>query len=514
MTIQATLPVLFTCLRERHLPSGRQCLRTSSSPSPPYAGDESNSCILHYSPEKGAAMSDLHNQLDAVAQSHGPAAQDIERLVEESDRRGLLALVETMESIDLATKVDELSDEYLRSLLDLLPSPTIALLAKNADEPLRLRIATALDDQLLLVVLALMQNDDVVDVLGALSPARASSLLAHMREADRVVLTSLLQYPDETAGSIMTTSFIALREDRTVADCLAIIQAKAAKIEQIQTLYVLDMKGRLAGYLDLRKILSSPRNALVSRIMETRMVSIDPYADQEEAADLVARYNLNALPVVSSGQLLGVITVDDIIDVIIDEYDEDMLRLAGANEEETLDSPLLDTVRMRLPWLLVNLVTAFLASFVVKLFEGTIEQVVALSAIMTIVSGMGGNAGSQTMAIVVRHLSRDNVSVRDARRSLGKEIAAGIINGAANGLVTGIVVAIMYHNAFLPVIVLIAMMGNMVIAGTFGFLVPVALKACHQDPAVSSSIFVTTATDVLGFFIFLGMAQLFLPLLR
>lgn len=280
-------------------------------------------------------MSDLHNQLDAAAQSHGPAAQDIERLVEESDRRGLLALVETMESIDLATKVDELSDEYLRSLLDLLPSPTIALLAKNADEPLRLRIATALDDQLLLVVLALMQNDDVVDVLGALSPARASSLLAHMREADRVVLTSLLQYPDETAGSIMT-----------------------------------------------------------------------------------------------------------------------------------------------------------------------------------IVSGMGGNAGSQTMAIVVRHLSRDNVSVRDARRSLGKEIAAGIINGAANGLLTGIVVAIMYHNAFLPVIVLIAMMGNMVIAGTFGFLVPVALKACHQDPAVSSSIFVTTATDVLGFFIFLGMAQLFLPLLR
>ena len=137
----------------------------------------------------------------------------------------------------------------------------------------------------------------------------------------------------------------------------------------------------------------------------------------------------------------------------------------------------------------------------------------ALSAIMTIVSGMGGNAGSQTMAIVVRHLSRDSVSPREARRSLGKEVAAGIINGAANGLVTGLVVAIMYRNAFLPVIVLVAMIGNMVIAGTFGFLVPVILKTCHQDPAVSSSIFVTTATDVLGFFIFLGMAQLFLPLL-
>ena len=459
-------------------------------------------------------MADLNTQYRTDAQVHDALGQDIESLVRESDRKGLLALAESVEPIDFAAMTEKLSDADLQTLLDLLPSPTIALLAKHADEPLRLRIANALDDQLLLIVLARMQNDDVVDVLGALPPARASSLLAHMREADRAVLTSLLQYPDETAGSIMTTSYIALREDRTVSDCLAIIQAKAAKIEQIQTLYVLDMRGHLTGYLDLRKILSSSRDAVVARIMETRVISVDPYADQEEAADLVARYNLNALPVVSAGQLLGVITVDDIIDVIIDEYDEDMLRLAGANEEETLDSPLLDTVRMRLPWLLVNLITAFLASFVVKLFEGTIEQVVALSAIMTIVSGMGGNAGSQTMAIVVRHLSHDTVSAREARRGLGKEVATGIINGAANGLVTGVVVAIMYQNAFLPVIVLVAMIGNMIIAGTFGFLVPVVLKACHQDPAVASSIFVTTATDVLGFFIFLGMSELFLPLLR
>jgi magnesium transporter len=459
-------------------------------------------------------MVDLYTQHGDDAQSYGTTAQDIVRLVEDSDRKGILALAESMEPIDFAAKAGELSAECMHTLLDLLPSPTIALLAKNADEPLRLRIANALDDQLLLIVLAHMQSDDVADVLGALAPARASSLLAHMREADRAVLTSLLQYPDETAGSIMTTSYIALREDRTVADCLAIIQAKAAKIEQIQTLYVLDMRGRLAGYLDLRKILSSPRDAVAARIMETRVIFVDPYADQEEAAELVARYNLNALPVVSAGQLLGVITVDDIIDVIIDEYDEDMLRLVGANEEETLDSSLVDTVRMRLPWLLVNLVTAFLASFVVKLFEGTIEQVVALSAIMTIISGMGGNAGSQTMAIVVRHLSHDGVSAREIRRSLGKEVTAGIINGAANGLVTGIVVALVYQNAFLPVIVLVAMIGNMVIAGTFGFLVPVALKACHQDPAVASSIFVTTATDVLGFFIFLGMSELFLPMLR
>ena len=317
-----------------------------------------------------ADLTSLHLDEEGL---HGALALSMERLVEESDREGLLALTEVMEPIDFATRAGELSDDDLRSLFDLLPSPVIALLAKNADAPLRLRIANALDDPLLLIVFAHMQNDDVVDVLEALEPARVSSLLARMRAADRSVLASLLQYPEKTAGSIMTTSYIAVREDRTVADCLAIIQAKASKTEQIQTLYVLDMRGHLAGYLDLRMILSSPRDAVAARIMETRMVTVDPYADQEEAAGLVARYNLNALPVASAGQLLGVITVDDIIDVIIDEYDEDMLRLAGANEEETLDSPLLDTVRMRLPWLLVNLITAFLASFVVKLFEGTIE---------------------------------------------------------------------------------------------------------------------------------------------
>lgn len=168
---------------------------------------------------------------------------------------------------------------------------------------------------------------------------------------------------------------------------------------------------------------------------------------------------------------------------------------------------------MRLPWLLVNLVTAFLASFVVKCFEGTIAQIVALSAVMTIISGMGGNAGSQTMAIAVRQLSRDEVTRRQVLRSLAKEASAGVVNGIVNGLVTGLVVAIVYSNAYLPLIVVASMVANMVIAGTFGLLVPVALKALKQDPAVSSSIFVTTATDVLGFLVFLGLAQIFLPLL-
>ena len=192
---------------------------------------------------------------------------------------------------------------------------------------------------------------------------------------------------------------------------------------------------------------------------------------------------------------------------------KDLLRLAGANAEERLDTPFLRSVRMRLPWLLVNLVTAFLASAVVRMFEGTIAQAVALSAIMTIVSGMGGNAGSQTMAIVVRAIAREDVPKAGVLAGLAKEAITGAIDGLAVGLVTGVVVAAVYGNLYLSLVVLAAMVGNMVIAGTSGLLVPVVLKACHQDPAVSSSIFVTTATDVLGFLLFLGLAQLFLPLI-
>ena len=223
---------------------------------------------------------------------------------------------------------------------------------------------------------------------------------------------------------------------------------------------------------------------------------------------------MNAIPVVNNrGSILGIITVDDIIDVIVQEYNEDILELGGVSSEENLNTTLWDSIRLRLPWLLVNLLTAFVASMTVKAFEGTIAKVVALSATMTIVTGMGGNAGSQTQSILVRQLSQDDVSLRKYTKSFIKEIMLGVVDGAINGLITGIIVSVIYHNIYLGLIIFIAMIGNLVVAGVFGFLVPVALKRLGADPAVSSSIFITTATDVLGFFIFLGLAQLFLPLL-
>ena len=292
------------------------------------------------------------------------------------------------------------------------------------------------------------------------------------------------------------------------------IRQIANKSEVIETIYIVDHSQSLVGVANLRDFLTAKKDDLLKDIMKVNPIYVHPEDDQEYAAKLVSKYDLNAIPVVNNrGSILGIITVDDIIDVIVQEYNEDILELGGVSSEENLNTTLWDSIRLRLPWLLVNLLTAFVASMTVKAFEGTIAKVVALSATMTIVTGMGGNAGSQTQSILVRQLSQDDVSLRKYAKSFIKEIMLGVVDGAINGLITGIIVSVIYHNVYLGLIIFIAMIGNLVVAGVFGFLVPVALKRLGADPAVSSSIFITTATDVLGFFIFLGLAQLFLPLL-
>ena len=298
----------------------------------------------------------------------------------------------------------------------------------------------------------------------------------------------------------MTTAYIALDEKLTVEQGMRRIRQIANKSEVIETIYIVDHSQSLVGVANLRDFLTAKKDDLLKDIMKVNPIYVHPEDDQEYAAKLVSKYDLNAIPVVNNrGSILGIITVDDIIDVIVQEYNEDILELGGVSSEENLNTTLWDSIRLRLPWLLVNLLTAFVASMTVKAFEGTIAKVVALSATMTIVTGMGGNAGSQTQSILVRQLSQDDVSLRKYTKSFIKEIMLGVVDGAINGLITGIIVSVIYHNIYLGLIIFIAMIGNLVVAGVFGFLVPVALKRLGADPAVSSSIFITTATDVLGF---------------
>ena len=283
------------------------------------------------------------------------------------------------------------------------------------------------------------------------------------------------------------------------------------KTEYIQTIYVMNTNKKIKGTVDLRDIIIADESLKLEDIAEENFIYVEPELDQEEVARIVSKYDLNAVPVLnSSKRMLGIIMVDDIVDVLVEEQTEDILKMGGVAKEETLDSTLLESIKMRLPWLLVNLITAFLASLTVKAFENTIAKVVALSAIMSIVTGMGGNAGTQTVSIIIRNLAIGKVKFKEVGHLLLKEVVLGLINGAVIGLVTGVIVTMIYHNIYLGLIIFLAMIGNLIISGFFGLVIPIALEKLKIDPALSSSIFLTTATDVLGFFLFLSLASVFL----
>lgn len=440
--------------------------------------------------------------------------EDLIQIIDDSEAALLHEYITDVNAIDVAKCAEELDDRQLWKLCYLLQSDDLAKVLEQAEEDFAVRMVQSITNDELIDVFGYMQKDDIADLIGNLPVAQRKALINQMMEGDRKIICTLMDYPEDSAGGIMTTGYIALEEDITVSKGMAKIRQFANKSEVIETVYIVNHSHELVGTANLRVFLTADKNALVKDVMKENPVYVYPEADQEYAAKLVSKYDLNSLPVVNHrGSILGIITVDDIIDVIVEEYNEDILELGGVNSEETLNSSLQDSIRHRLPWLLINLATAFLASLTVKAFESTISQVVALSATMTIVTGMGGNSASQVQSILVRQLSQDEISVSKYMSAFIKEILVGLINGAITGIVTAVIVAAIYRNIYLGIIIFIAMIGNLIVAGVFGFLVPVALKKMGIDPAVSSSIFITTATDVLGFFIFLGLANLFLPLL-
>lgn len=439
---------------------------------------------------------------------------ELRRIVEDSEAAELHDYIVEVNAIDIAVISEDLDDRELWKLCQLLTDEDLAMVLEQASDEQRVRIAGSVPNDELIEVFGYMQKDDIADLIGDMKIVQRKALINQMMEDDRKIIRTLLKYPEDSAGGIMTTAYIALDEDLSVGQGMTRIRQIANKTEVLETVYIVNHSQELVGVANLRTFLTTKKDTKLKDVMKINPVYVHPEDDQEYAAKLVSKYDLNAIPVVNNrGSILGIITVDDIIDVIVEEYNEDILELGGVSSEENLNTSLVESIKLRLPWLLVNLATAFLASLTVKAFEGTISQVVALSATMTIVTGMGGNSGSQTQSILVRQLSQDDISLKKYSKAFFKEILLGIINGAVNGVITGVIVALIYKNFYLGVIIFIAMIGNMVVGGVFGFLVPVVLKRLGADPAVASSIFLTTATDVLGFFIFLGLAQLFLPVL-
>jgi magnesium transporter len=332
-----------------------------------------------------------------------------------------------------------------------------------------------------------------------------------MKQDDALVVKNLLGYDKESAGGIMTTEYLLLNKNLTTTEALKKIKTIAPDTEIIDTIFVSDDSKKLVGSVDLRDILSSDDDKILEELMDDNIVKVTSDVDQEIVAQQVAKYDLTVIPVINkNGILIGIITVDDIIDVIEAENTEDLYKMHGVDEEERSDTTLMQSIKSRMPWMFINLATAFLATFTVAMFEDVIAQVAALAAAMPIVAGMGGNAGTQTLSIVIRGIALGEIDFKDNWKLLFKEAMVGIINGAATGLVTGFILYLMYGNYYLGMIIFFAMILNLLIAGMFGFLIPLSLQSLGIDPALASAIFLTTVTDVFGFFVFLGLARSFL----
>ena len=389
----------------------------------------------------------------------------------------------------------------MEALSELGPEKGAELLAlRSADEIARLAQEVA--------------SDDAAALLDHLPKELSDAVLELIRPKAGGGVSDLLEYEEQTAGRLMNPNVFALAEDLTAGESITALQA-ARDVEMVFYLYVVDERRHLVGVVSLRRLLLIPPDTPLKRIMTTDVYSVRDDTDQEEVARQVASYNLLAIPVVDSeNKLVGVITVDDVIDVIKDEATEDVFRLAGVSKDDGVLTPPMESLRRRLPWLLVNLCTAFLAASWLRGLTDKIKAVVALATFMPIVAGMGGNAGTQTLAVIVRGLALGELTWSNARQALFKEGLVGLGNGVVNGLMGALVVWVTTGNWVLGLILMAAMIINMFVAAVAGTLIPLGLRALKVDPALASSVFITTFTDVFGFLSFLGLGTIFLRFLK
>jgi magnesium transporter len=429
--------------------------------------------------------------------------------LERDDLAGAVRVVESLQPADQADLVEELSDaDQLALLTQLNPADSADVLEEMKDEE-----AAALAERLpvanLADILNEMEADEAADVLGDLPPERAAEALREMEEPAGVI--SLMQYPDDTAGGLMTPAIVTLRRDWRVQEALEELRRIGPDADSAYYLFVTDEPGVLQGVVSLRDLVVALPETVVEALIDPGVISVPVTADQEFCARTLSRYGFLALPVVDErDRLVGVITADDLIEVAEVEATEDMYRMVGISGEEQVFGPLWPSVIKRLPWLAVNMVTLFVAISVVNAFEWVIAGMVALATFLPLVSGEGGNAGSQTTTVIVRGMALGEVDVRNGARALAKELAAAAITGLIIGIGTGVAIYLWKRDLVIALAAMLAMVLNFLVAALAGVLVPLALKLVRVDPALASAAFVTAVTDTLGFLFFLGIATLLL----
>ena len=430
---------------------------------------------------------------------------------DEDELRAFLGELHPSDLADLIESLDE--DEERVRLLELLPadlaSETLAEMEAHEHPE---EILAALAPKRIGELLEELSNDDAADIIGEMDPVDQARVLATLEPMDAGELRELLAHPEDSAGGIMTTELVAVSVSFTAAEAIQDVRRQARELGgEFYNIFVVDRRRRLQGQVALQELVIADPEQKISELVEPPVVTIPVAMDQEDVGRLIARYNEPSVAVVGPDNvLLGRITWDDVMDVIEAEQTEDLLRLAGVDTEEEVQGDWLDAVRSRLPWLALNSLTAALGAIVIWAFSDTLDQLIALAALLPVIAALGGNAGTQSLAVTVRRLALTRETALRRWSVAGKEVIVGLVNGAVLGIIVGAATFFLFGDtaepATLGLVVLLAMWGNLVVASVAGAFVPVLLERLGADPAVASSVFVTATTDVAGFFLLLGLA--------
>ncbi len=457
----------------------------------------------------------MSEQIETEARTNEEGAlvalvRDVSDAIDEGARERVLQLVGDLKTPDLADLIDLLDADERVTLIETLGPRFDFEVFSELDETVRDQLSEALPNELLAEAVKELDTDDAAYLLENLEEADKQEILAQLPTSERTALERNLEYPEETAGRLMQADFVAVAPFWNVGQVIDYMRDTEDLPETFSEIFVVDPGYRVLGAVELSRLLRSKRDIQVDTIMNEERHLVVATEDQEEVARQFRRHDLMSAPVVDENQrLVGVVTVDDVVDIIQEEAEEDMKALAGVGDETLADS-VYWTARSRVPWLIVNLGTAILASFVIQIFDATIEQMVALAVLMPIVASMGGNAGTQTMTVTVRALATNKLGRVNAPRVIGREFLVGIVNGFILSLIMAAVVFIWFGSSKLGGVIAVAMVVNMIAAALAGILIPLVMDHFDLDPAPASGVFVTTVTDVVGFFAFLGLAAVWI----
>ena len=426
--------------------------------------------------------------------------ESIKRLLRRDATSHLLKIVKKTHAADLASVFDSLSIHNQRRLFKLIDDVAIkGEIFSNLDEDIFLGLVDQMNVDDIVKILDLMPRDDVADLLGCMPVERSDAILEKMKKEGSKEVEGLLHYEDDTAGGIMVPEFIALQEDTTAGEAIQSLQKEHLDVEMPFYLYVVDTNGKLIGVSSLRQLVVVPPNTPLKNFMTTDVFAVKTNMDQEEVAKIVARYDILAVPVVDdTNKLVGIITVDDVIDIIREEATEDILKMVGVGEEFVETTSIFKNIKMRMPWLFASCVGGIIASFIIGYFQSSLSKLAYLAAFIPVIMGMGGNIGVQSATITVRGLATGRLNIRDIWSVVSKQLMVGLMLGLFYGFVVGLVAQLKYSREWFALAVGLGVLSSMTLAALAGSLVPMTLAKINVDPAIASGPFVTTAIDIIS----------------